>query len=135
MQDAFIGSWAQESHLSAEHAELVARSESSIPGFGRGSGRRLGGRGSGCGEAGSGQVAPLSAAQRAAAANCPYALFDLRFQDDGYWRARLQNAGDLARRRRADGRRRHGRASCGSRSSTPGTSPRAPGSRRSCCSA
>ena len=40
------------------------------------------------------QVAPLSAAQRAAAAGCPYALFDLRFQDDAHWRARLQNADD-----------------------------------------
>ena len=38
-------------------------------------------------------MAPLSAAQRAAAADCPYALFDLRFQDHGYWRGRLQNPG------------------------------------------
>jgi len=38
-------------------------------------------------------VAPLSVAQRAAAAGCPYALFDLRFQDDCYWRLRLQSAG------------------------------------------
>ena len=36
------------------------------------------------------QVAPLSAAQRAAAAGCPYALFDLRFQDDVHWRRRLR---------------------------------------------
>jgi hypothetical protein len=34
-------------------------------------------------------VAPLSAAQRAAAAHCPYALFDLRFQEDEHWRSRL----------------------------------------------
>jgi hypothetical protein len=40
-----------------------------------------------------GQVAPLSSAQRAAAAGCPYALFDLRFQDEVHWRVRLQNAG------------------------------------------
>jgi hypothetical protein len=39
------------------------------------------------------QVAPLSQAQRAAAADCPYALFDLRFSDDNYWRGRLQMAG------------------------------------------
>jgi hypothetical protein len=38
-----------------------------------------------------GHVAGLSAAQRAAAAGCPYALFDLRFQDDRHWRVRLQN--------------------------------------------
>src|SRR6266403_4234867 len=49
MQEAFVGHWAQESHLSA--------------------------------------------AQRAAAAGCPYALFDLRFQDEGLWRSRLQNSG------------------------------------------
>jgi hypothetical protein len=35
------------------------------------------------------QVAPLTAPQRAAAANCPYALFDLRFSDEAYWRGRL----------------------------------------------
>ncbi len=40
------------------------------------------------GEAGR-QVAPLTAAQRAAAANCPYALFDLRFHDDEHWQACL----------------------------------------------
>ncbi len=34
----------------------------------------------------------LSEAQRLALARCPYALFDLRFQDDGHWRA-LQLAG------------------------------------------
>jgi hypothetical protein len=41
-----------------------------------------------------GRVAPLSAAQRAAAASCPYALFDLRFQEDEHWRARLSGAAD-----------------------------------------
>jgi hypothetical protein len=39
-----------------------------------------------------GRIAPLSAAQKKAAAACPYALFDLRFQDDAYWRTRLQNS-------------------------------------------
>ena len=39
-------------------------------------------------------VVPLSAAQKAAAAGCPYALFDVRFHDDRHWRARL--AGDAA---------------------------------------
>lgn len=38
----------------------------------------------------SAQVAPLSAAQKAAAANCPYALFDLRFHDDDHWQRRLR---------------------------------------------
>jgi hypothetical protein len=39
----------------------------------------------------SGQIAPLTAAQKKAAANCPYALFDLRFHDEAHWQARLQN--------------------------------------------
>jgi len=34
----------------------------------------------------------LSAPQKAAIANCPYALFDLRFHDDGYWQRRLLSA-------------------------------------------
>ena len=40
------------------------------------------------------QVAGLLPVQRAAAANCPYALFDLRFGDDVYWRERLQTMGN-----------------------------------------
>jgi hypothetical protein len=36
-----------------------------------------------------GRLAQLSAAQRAAAADCPYALFDLRFHDAEHWRLRL----------------------------------------------
>jgi hypothetical protein len=43
-----------------------------------------------------GQIAPLSAAQKKAAAGCPYALFDLRFHDDAYWRTRLQNSSTWA---------------------------------------
>jgi len=83
MQEAFVGSWTQESHLSAEILDSLrdlnhrfldltaARTLDWVAGY----------------------VAPLSAAQRAAAAGCPYALFDLRFQDDGYWCSRLQNPG------------------------------------------
>jgi hypothetical protein len=37
------------------------------------------------------RLAPLSQAQREAAANCPYALFDLRFRDSTHWRERLYN--------------------------------------------
>ena len=80
MHDAFVGSWAQESLLSAEmlrslhdlnHQFLdlaAARSEWVA-----------------------GHVSPLSAVQRAAAAGCPYALFDLRFHDEEHWRPRLQS--------------------------------------------
>jgi hypothetical protein len=92
MQDAIWGTWAQESHLSAEilgslhdlnHRFLdlaAARTNEWTSDGGVGPSLRL-----------SGQVAPLSTAQRSAAAGCPYALFDLRFQDDGYWRLRLQD--------------------------------------------
>lgn len=38
------------------------------------------------------RVAALSAAQLTAAANCPYALFDVRFGDAAYWAPRLQGA-------------------------------------------
>ena len=83
MQDAFVGNWSHESHLSAEvlgslrdlnHRFLDLTATRTADWV-------------------AGRVAPLSPAQRAAAADCPYALFDLRFQDDGYWRGRLQNSG------------------------------------------
>jgi len=57
---------------------------------GRPAGRSAPGRG--VSEAVSARIAPLSAAQKSAAANCPYALFDLRFHDDGYWSTRLRAA-------------------------------------------
>jgi hypothetical protein len=34
-------------------------------------------------------LASLSMLQRAAVASCPYALFDLRFEDEAYWTSRL----------------------------------------------
>jgi hypothetical protein len=82
MQEAIVGGWGQGWHLSAQtlgslrdlnhrFLDLLAVRAEWI----------------------AGRVAPLSAAQRAAAAGCPYALFDLRFQDEVHWRLRLQNAG------------------------------------------
>jgi hypothetical protein len=93
MQDAMVGSWAQETHLSDgtlkslralnhRFLDLAAARTSEWEICGGGSSLRL-----------AGQVAPLSAVQREAAAACPYALFDFRFQDDGHWRLRLQNLG------------------------------------------
>jgi hypothetical protein len=41
-------------------------------------------------------IASLSAEARAAAADCPYALFDLRFHDDVHWRARLAESWRIA---------------------------------------
>ncbi len=39
------------------------------------------------------QLKSLSTTQRAAAADCPYALFDLRFGDPTHWRSRLSAVG------------------------------------------
>jgi hypothetical protein len=41
-------------------------------------------------------IASLSEEARAAAADCPYALFDLRFHDDAHWRARLDESWRIA---------------------------------------
>jgi hypothetical protein len=92
MQDAHGGSWLREAHVSAEiqasvrdlnhrFLDLVA---------GRPGGWSMPGRG--WSAAVSARIVPLTAAQKSAAANCPYALFDLRFHDDGYWRTRLRAA-------------------------------------------
>jgi hypothetical protein len=80
MQDAFIGSWARESQLSAE---ILGSLHDLNHRFLDLAAVRAGWAAA--------RVAALSPAQRAAAAGCPYALFDLRFQDDGHWRLRLQN--------------------------------------------
>jgi hypothetical protein len=80
MQDAYVGSWVRESHWSAGILESLRDLNHRFLDL---AAARTGWV--------AGQVAALSAAQRAAAAGCPYALFDLRFQDDGYWRVRLQS--------------------------------------------
>jgi len=41
-------------------------------------------------------LAGLSVEARAAAADCPYALFDLRFHDDAHWRVRLGESWHVA---------------------------------------
>jgi len=94
MQDAFVGSWARQPHLSVEMlGSLHDLNHRFLDLLGARAGDwRLPGALHLPGEV-SGQVAPLSAAQRAAAANCPYALFDLRFHDTEHWRARLASAG------------------------------------------
>ncbi len=80
MQDAYVGSWARESHLSAGILESLRDLNHRFLDL---TAARTGWV--------AGQVAALSEAQRAAAAGCPYALFDLRFEDDGHWRERLQS--------------------------------------------
>jgi hypothetical protein len=95
MQDAFFGTWARQPHftdgllvplhdLNHRFLDLVAsRGGDWRPVAGWSGARAL--PGEACG-----RVAPLTAAQRAAAARCPYALFDLRFHDDGHWRTHLE---------------------------------------------
>jgi hypothetical protein len=87
MQDAFSGGWAREPHLSAEQL-------SSVSGLNR---RFLDLAGKGVLSSGLGmRLAPLLPSQRAAVADCPYALFDLRFQDDAHWSGRLAGGWRIA---------------------------------------
>jgi len=95
MQEAIVGSWAQESHLSAETlGSLRDLNHRFLDLAAAGSCDWARPRGAKLSPGLAGQVALLSAAQRAAAAACPYALFDLRFQDDGHWGRRLRHAGE-----------------------------------------
>ena len=95
MQDAFI--WASQSHLSAEmlaplrdlnlrFLDLVAARAGAWPGTGPLS----------LSPGAVARIAPLTRAQRAAAANCPYALFDLRLGDEAHWRLGLARHPDRA---------------------------------------
>ena len=92
MQEAHVGTWLREPYVSAEIQASVRDLNHRFLDLvvGRPGGWSMPGRG--LPAAMSARIAPLSAAQKAAAANCPYALFDLRFDDDGYWRTRLRAA-------------------------------------------
>ena len=86
MQEAFTGGWAHQSHVAPEHLNSM-----------RGLNRRfldLAAQGQLSAVLGA-HVARLSPVQRAAAADCPYALFDLRFDDPAYWRGRLLSGAGL----------------------------------------
>jgi hypothetical protein len=85
VQEASIGNWTQQSYVSPTHL-------TSMRGLNR---RFLDLAGTGLLAPGlARQVASLLPLQRAAAANCPYALFDLRFGDNVYWRERLRTMGN-----------------------------------------
>jgi hypothetical protein len=86
MHDAVVNNWARESQWTAQALESLRDLNHRFLDL---AGERSGSWGALVAQ----RVAPLSALQRAAAASCPYALFDLRFQDDQHWRLRLQNAG------------------------------------------
>jgi hypothetical protein len=91
MQETSAGPWADESHLSGKTLgslrDLNHRFLDLV-------GASAGTWATRCGlpAAVTHKLAALSPVQRAAAAGCPYALFDMRFHDHVYWRARLQGA-------------------------------------------
>jgi hypothetical protein len=91
MQDSQVNNWARQCYVSAEMLESVHELNHrfldlvGMPPSDWNSARRVG-----LPVDVSRQLAPLSAAQKKAAADCPYALFDLRFHDDGYWQTRLR---------------------------------------------
>ncbi|MDP9011747.1 MAG: hypothetical protein M3O41_03635 [Pseudomonadota bacterium] len=90
MQDAPVTSWMREPHLSVEILESVRELNLRFLDIVAIQARDWSAWRPNSPVAVSAQVAPLSAAQKAAAANCPYALFDLRFEDDCYWQERLR---------------------------------------------
>jgi hypothetical protein len=94
MQDAHVRRWARQPQVPAEMLESVRELNHrfldlvAMQPTDWNSSRRVG-----LPVEVSAQIAPLSAAQKKAAADCPYALFDLRFHDDDYWQTRLRTAG------------------------------------------
>jgi hypothetical protein len=84
MQEEFTGGWVQQPHLSPQHQTCISGLNRRFLGL---AGRDFPAHGWTAG------LALLSPAQRAAAAHCPYALFDLRFRDAAHWADRLQGSG------------------------------------------
>jgi hypothetical protein len=89
MQDSCVGPWAEESHLSVKTLRSLRDLNHHFLDLAGSAGAAWSGRYGLPGDIGA-QLGALSRPQRAAAANCPYALFDLRFHDDAHWRARLE---------------------------------------------
>jgi hypothetical protein len=91
MQESFVGAWEREAQLSGANLHSLRdlnRRFLELAATARGAWACRGGASTGilvC-------LAPLSQPQREAAANCPYALFDLRFRDAAHWQERLRNA-------------------------------------------
>jgi hypothetical protein len=106
MLDAYVGTWLREAHFSAEMQGSVRELNHRFLDLVVGQSGDWNTPGRGLCAALSARVAPLSADQKSAAADCPYALFDLRFHDDGYWRSRLRAAaeGGVADGMAVDGR-------------------------------
>ena len=91
MQESLVGSWGREAQLTDANLHSLRdlnRRFLEIAATARGEWACRGGLSTGVVM----RLAPLSQPQRVAAANCPYALFDLRFRDAAHWRESLQNA-------------------------------------------
>jgi hypothetical protein len=91
MRDSFVGAWERETQLTGANLHSLRdlnRRFLELAAAARGEWACRGGLSSGILL----RLAPLSRPQREAAANCPYALFDLRFRDASHWQERLQNA-------------------------------------------
>jgi hypothetical protein len=91
MQESLVGTWTQEKQLSGAMLHSLRdlnRRFLELAATARGEGACRGGLSTGILV----RLAPLSRPQREAAADCPYALFDLRFRDAAHWQYRLQNA-------------------------------------------
>ena len=133
MQEAIVGRWAQESHLSVRTLGSLHELNHRFLDL---AAARNGGwtapGGAGFSPSLAARLAPLSGAQRQAAAGCPYALFDLRFQDDGHWRSRLEDprAWHVADEAVIDDKPW---TSCGWRCSMPGTWPPVRAWMLNCC--
>jgi hypothetical protein len=95
MQEAISGNWVREPHLTTEQLSSMRGLNLRFLDLAA----RVAGQWDACRPAGGGcsmlvaglaqQLAPLSRTQRVAVASCPYALFDLRFENETYWQARL----------------------------------------------
>ena len=93
MQDVQVGNWVRDGQVSLETLESLRELNHRFLDLvsSQARERRCPGH-AGWPAALSAQLSPLSAGQRKAAAGCPYALFDLRFENEEYWRERLQTA-------------------------------------------
>jgi hypothetical protein len=94
MQEGISDGWARGPHLSAEQLSSVHGLNARFLDLAGGAGdewdtSRAPGAPALLGGGVAALLAPLSQLQRAAVASCPYALFDLRFEDAVYWKTRL----------------------------------------------
>lgn len=94
MQEVITGNWVREPHLTIEQLGSMRGLNLRFLDLAGG----VAGQWDAC-RAGAGssmlaaglaqQLGPLSRTQRVAVASCPYALFDLRFENESYWQSRL----------------------------------------------